>query len=86
MGLIYDDPRLAALTLTRRRTIWGPCRGSVRARRKRQDESCDGGHRYQVSAKRQYCDYYSFMSLTDFLAWVERNDGSEPDISHVRDR
>lgn len=34
----------------------------------------------------RYCDYYSFMSLTDFLAWVAKNDGSEPDISHVHGR
>jgi hypothetical protein len=34
----------------------------------------------------RYCDYYSFMSLADFLAWVEKNDGSEPDISHTDGR
>ena len=34
----------------------------------------------------RYCDYYSFMSLADFLTWVERNDGSEPDISHEQRR
>jgi hypothetical protein len=31
----------------------------------------------------RYCDYYSFMSLTDFMARVAKNDGSEPDIPHV---
>lgn len=36
-----------------------------------------------VNQKFQYSDDYCFMSLTDFLAWVERNDGTEPDISHV---
>jgi hypothetical protein len=34
----------------------------------------------------RYCDYYSFVSLADFLAWVDRNDGSEPDISHISGR
>jgi hypothetical protein len=36
-----------------------------------------------VYQKFQYCDFYNFMSLADFLAWVERNDGSEPDISRI---
>lgn len=30
----------------------------------------------------RYCDYYCFMSLKDFTAWAERNDGSEPSISY----
>lgn len=37
-----------------------------------------------VKQKLLYCDFYNFMSLEDFLAWVERNDGSEPDISHIQ--
>lgn len=36
-----------------------------------------------VNQKFRYCDYYSFMSLADSLAWVDKNDGSEPDISHI---
>lgn len=30
----------------------------------------------------RYCDYYSFMSLTDFMTWIQKNDGSEPGISY----
>ena len=41
------------------------------------------GNNTNVNQKFRYCDYYNFMSLADFLAWVEKNDGSEPDISHV---
>lgn len=37
-----------------------------------------------VNQRFRYYDYNSFMSLTDFLAWVDKNDGSEPDISHVQ--
>lgn len=30
----------------------------------------------------RYCDYYSFMSLADFMTWIRKNDGSEPGISY----
>jgi hypothetical protein len=30
----------------------------------------------------RYCDYYSFMSLTDFMSWIQKDDGSEPGISY----
>lgn len=30
----------------------------------------------------RYCDYYSFMSLADFMTWIQKNDGSEPGISY----
>ncbi|CAH0136579.1 hypothetical protein SRABI26_00366 [Arthrobacter sp. Bi26] len=39
-----------------------------------------------VNQKFRYLVYHSFMSLTDFLAWVERNDGSEPDIWRIQGR
>ena len=32
----------------------------------------------------RYCDYYSFMSLADFMTWIQRDDGSEPGISYSR--
>jgi hypothetical protein len=28
-----------------------------------------------------YCDYYCIMSLADFLAWCQKDDGSAPPIS-----
>ncbi|WP_309107459.1 hypothetical protein [Arthrobacter sp.] len=31
----------------------------------------------------RYCDYYCFMSLTDFMAWVDAEDGTEPEISYL---
>lgn len=31
----------------------------------------------------RYTDYYAFMSLADFTAWVAANDGSQPNISAV---
>ena len=34
----------------------------------------------------RYCDYYCFMSLADFLAWVEEDGGSEPSMSYTRER
>ena len=30
----------------------------------------------------RYYDYYSFMSLADFMTWIEKDDGSEPGISY----
>lgn len=30
----------------------------------------------------RYCDNYSFMSLADFMTWIQKNDGSEPGISY----
>jgi hypothetical protein len=30
----------------------------------------------------RYCDYYSFMSLDDFMTWIQKDDGSEPGISY----
>ncbi|KRE64951.1 hypothetical protein ASG92_18320 [Arthrobacter sp. Soil736] len=30
----------------------------------------------------RYYDYYSFMSLADFMTWIEKDDGSEPAISY----
>ena len=30
----------------------------------------------------RYYDYYSFMSLADFMTWIQKNDGSEPGISY----
>jgi hypothetical protein len=30
----------------------------------------------------RYCDYYSFMSLADFMTWIQKDDGSEPGISY----
>ncbi|CAH0200068.1 hypothetical protein SRABI83_01881 [Arthrobacter sp. Bi83] len=30
----------------------------------------------------RYCDYYCFMSLKDFTAWVQRDDESDPSISY----
>jgi hypothetical protein len=38
----------------------------------------------KAQQKHRCCDYYSFMSLADFLTWVAKNDGSEPDISHIQ--
>jgi hypothetical protein len=32
----------------------------------------------------RYCDYYCFMSLADFTAWVQDDSGSEPDMSFTR--
>jgi hypothetical protein len=32
----------------------------------------------------RYCDYYSFMSLADFMTWIQKDDGSEPGISYSR--
>jgi hypothetical protein len=29
----------------------------------------------------RYCDYCSFMSLADFMSWIQKDDGSEPGIS-----
>jgi hypothetical protein len=31
----------------------------------------------------RYCDYYCFMSLADFMAWVDAEDGIEPEISYL---
>jgi len=31
----------------------------------------------------RYCDFYCFMSLTDFTAWVEAEDIAEPEISFM---
>lgn len=31
----------------------------------------------------RYCDYYCFMSLADFMAWVDAEDGTEPEISYL---
>jgi hypothetical protein len=36
------------------------------------------------AAPPRYCDYYSFMSLADFMTWIQRDDGSEPGISYSR--
>lgn len=44
------------------------------------------GTETHANQKFRYCDYHSFMSLADFLAWVGKNDGSEPDISHIHGR
>jgi hypothetical protein len=30
----------------------------------------------------RYCDYYCFMSAADFMAWVEAEDGCEPEMSY----
>lgn len=30
----------------------------------------------------RYCDYYSFMSLADFMAWIQKDDGSQPGVSY----
>jgi hypothetical protein len=30
----------------------------------------------------RYCDCYSFMSLADFMTWIQKDDGSEPGISY----
>lgn len=30
----------------------------------------------------RYYDYYSFMSLADFMTWIQKGDGSEPGISY----
>lgn len=32
----------------------------------------------------RYCDYYCFMSLADFTAWVQDDSGSEADMSYTR--
>jgi len=32
----------------------------------------------------KFCDYYSFMSYTDFRAWVEADDDSSPALSYAR--
>lgn len=29
----------------------------------------------------RFCDFYSFMSYSDFAAWVETDDESGPDMS-----
>jgi hypothetical protein len=29
----------------------------------------------------RYCDYYCFMSLKDFTAWVDADDDQEPAMS-----
>ncbi|MCO4276042.1 hypothetical protein NG701_16700 [Pseudarthrobacter sp. HLT3-5] len=36
---------------------------------------CDGARRLN------YRDYYWMMSLADFLAWIQKDDGSDPPIS-----
>jgi hypothetical protein len=38
----------------------------------------------EVNQRFRYCDYYSLMSYADFRTWVDRNDGSEPDIDRVQ--
>ncbi|UEL28872.1 MULTISPECIES: hypothetical protein [Micrococcaceae] len=30
----------------------------------------------------KFCDYYSFMSYSDFRAWVEADDESAPTMSY----
>ncbi|SDO90650.1 hypothetical protein SAMN04487914_10182 [Arthrobacter sp. ok909] len=30
----------------------------------------------------RYCDYYCFMSLKDFAAWVESDDDQDPAMSY----
>jgi hypothetical protein len=30
----------------------------------------------------RYFDFYCFMSLSDFMEWIEKNDGSEPSMSY----
>ncbi|MFJ5698714.1 hypothetical protein [Arthrobacter sp. NPDC093139] len=30
----------------------------------------------------RYFDYYSFMTLADFMTWIQKDDGSEPGISY----
>lgn len=30
----------------------------------------------------RYCDYYSFISLAEFMTWIQKNDGSESGISY----
>ncbi|MFC9334230.1 MULTISPECIES: hypothetical protein [Arthrobacter] len=32
-------------------------------------------------ARLRFCDYYSFMSYADFMAWVAAADGAAPDMS-----
>lgn len=34
-------------------------------------------------ANLRYCDYYWFMSLADFTAWVQDDTNPEPDMSHT---
>jgi hypothetical protein len=29
----------------------------------------------------KYCDYYSFMSYSDFIKWVEADDRPDPEMS-----
>jgi len=31
----------------------------------------------------RYCDYYCFMSLKDFAAWVDADDDREPAMSYA---
>lgn len=49
-------------------------------------ELTTAGIRSNVNQEFHYYDFYNFMSFADFLAWVERSDGSEPDISHIQGR
>lgn len=36
----------------------------------------------EEAAPPRYYDYYSFMSLADFMSWIQKADGSEPGISY----
>jgi hypothetical protein len=36
----------------------------------------------EEATRPRYYDYYSFMSLADFMTWIQKNDGSEPGISY----
>ena len=41
-----------------------------------------GGFGTDAATLPRYCDYYSFMSLADFMTWIQKDDGSEPGISY----
>jgi hypothetical protein len=33
-------------------------------------------------ATQRFCDYYSFMSYSDFAAWVDADDDSDPVVMY----
>jgi hypothetical protein len=38
----------------------------------------------KTQQERRYGDFYSPLPLADFLVWIHKHDGSEPDISRIQ--
>jgi hypothetical protein len=80
---MLDDQNLPDMSVAEQTSTPGPRRDISCTQEATTDGQASmvwGIHR-EGARRLTYCDYYCMMSLADYLAWCQKDDGSGPPIS-----